>query len=117
MDTKLLELGVDGGSITVFIKLENHHKGRYYYLVNEMYDDDIEILDLNKNAIYSFTFIECMLKLMAKYTVIFYFHPLYIHKDYCNQVLFLLNDYLKVNQDNSHLINKEIWTEKLKQII
>jgi hypothetical protein len=99
--TKIIEMGAEGGSITLYKCIDKKNEDWYYHSVSEMAYEDLDIEGVDKKSKYSMSVAEAFIKMQAEYNNIFSLYPLMAHSDYKYIALSLLEEY--VNNIDEHI--------------
>ena len=94
---KVLELGVEGGSIAIFKILDKENNDWYYHNVNEMSYDDFDLPGVNKNSKYAMSFAEAMIRMIGEYNNALEFYPLYIDLENRDVIIELIKQTINSN--------------------
>jgi len=109
-----IELGAEGGSLTIYQMIDHENNDWYFHEVNDMGLDD-EVSGVQKTSKYSFSFAEDFIKLQYHYPQLFELYPLYVDENCVKVVLLFLQEYLKNNA--TAYIDKQRWAEVLNVTI
>ncbi len=100
---KIIELKAEGGSITLFQCFDEKNQDWYYYNIQEMSYENLDLSGINKNSKYSMSLAEVFIKMQAEYNNVFSLYPLQVHPDYKKAILGLLQEYVnKVDRNIQH---------------
>ncbi|WP_299432905.1 hypothetical protein [uncultured Maribacter sp.] len=107
--TKLLEIGAEGGAISL-CKVNDKEKIAYFYTVDEM-DYNLEDFSAIQTGSTAFsTFMAAYNALLKKYPFIYRLYPLYIHSEIKT---FILSEFKVANNDGTKNYSYSYWLEKL----
>ena len=107
---KVLELGAEGGSISIFQFIDAENKDWYYYNVNEMSYEDLGLSGVNKNSEYAMSFAEAMIRMLGKYPNALEFYPLYVDLENKNVLIEVIKQTIK----NNDYFDYQRWAELLE---
>ena len=80
---KIIELGVEGGSIAIYMYFDEKRHDLYYHQVNEMGWEDLEISGINrKSKQISISFPEAMMRMIQEYPDVMSYYPLITNPKY-----------------------------------
>lgn len=99
--TKIIEMGAEGGSITLYKCIDKKNEDWYYHSVSEMAYEDLDVEGIDKKSKYSMSMAEAFIKMQGEYNNIFSLYPLFVHPEYKIIVLALLEEY--VNNIDEHI--------------
>ncbi len=107
---KIIELGVDGGSVTIFKFYDEKGKDWYYHHTLEMSYEDLGLNGTDKKSTHiSMSFPEAMLRMINEYDNVMSFYPIYCNLDFQPVIV----EFLKAYKDDISM-NKQRWLELLK---
>lgn len=109
--TKILEMGAEGGSITLFQIKDKKDTDWYFHSVHEMAYMDLDLEGIDRNSQYSMSIAEAFIKMQGEYKNVFSLYPLMVHSDYKYIVLALLEEYVKNIDEN---IDYQTWAHVLE---
>lgn len=92
---KILEMGSEGGSITLYRMTDKEKNHWFYYSVNEMAYEEFDIEAVRKDSEFSSNITEAFEKMQKRYVSILSLYPLYVHPDYKIKVLAFLKKYIR----------------------
>lgn len=91
----LLEIGAEGGSISLYKCFDDQNQDWYYFNTQEMAFDDLEMSGVNKNSKYCMSSAEALLKMQHQYQNVWDLYPLYVHEDLHELLIVFLEAHLK----------------------
>jgi len=107
---KIIELGVEGGSISIYKFLDKKGDDWYYHHTQEMSWEDLGINGTDKKSNHiSMSFPEAIFEMLGKYENAMTFYPVYINLEFKTVIIELLKQSRKEIE-----MNKERWFELLK---
>lgn len=107
---KIIELGVEGGSVTIFKFYDEKGNDWYYHHTQEMSYEDLGLNGTDKTSKHiSMSFTEAMLTMIKEYNNVMSFYPVYCNLDFQPVIV----EFLKAYKDDISW-NKERWFELLK---
>lgn len=92
--TKIIEIGAEGGSITLYKCTDKKNEDWYYHSVSEMAYEDLDIEGIDNNSKFSMSLAETFIKMQGEYNNVFSLYPLMVHHDYQLIALGLLEEYV-----------------------
>lgn len=105
--SKILEIGGEGGSVTLYEKLDGRNIKTYYHSTDEMsMEEDGETI--NQKSTFSSSVAEALIKMQLQYPNIFSLYPLEIHKQHKEIILKFLTLYA---QNREHTIDVGQWAQ------
>lgn len=106
---KILELGVEGGSITIFKFYDKKGNDWYYHHTQEMGWEDLGLNGVDrKSKDISMSFPEAMVTMIGKYENAMSFYPVFVDLKYKGVIIEFLKGYRKDIE-----MSKERWFELL----
>ena len=107
---KIIELGVEGGSVSIFKYLDKKGDDWYYHHTQEMNWDDLGLNGVEKKSKHhSMSFPEAMIRLLGDYEYAMSFYPVFVSLKYKPVIVEFLKQYR-----NEIEMHKERWFELLK---
>lgn len=94
---KVFEIGAEGGSFTVF-RFDSKTESGYYYTLQEMAYEDLDIESSEFKSSKSTSFVGVMNILINKYNYILCLYPLYLDTDYIEEMSNILKSYKRKNE-------------------
>lgn len=107
--TKVLEIGAEGGTITMYQVFDAKNKDWYIYSVNDMGPDD-EVPGVIKDSNYSMSYVEAFFKMLKAYPHLLELYPLYVHSDFVHPTMTIIKE-ITIIKD---YINYAAWAEVLQ---
>lgn len=107
---KIIELGVDGGSVTIFKFYDKNGNDWYYHHTQEMCYEDLGLSGIDKKSKdFSMSFPEAMIKMIKEYNNVMSFYPVFCNLNFQPVIVEFLKAYR-----NDIAMNKERWFELLE---
>jgi hypothetical protein len=106
---KVLEIGAEGGSITMYQVFDAKNKDWYIFSVNDMGLDD-EVPGVIKDSNYSMSYVEAFFRMLKAYPHLLELYPLYVHTDFAYSTMVIIKE-LTINKD---YINYTEWAKVLE---
>ena len=107
---KIIELGVEGGSVSIYKYLDEKGNDFYYHHTQEMGWDDLELQGVDNRSKYtSISFPEAMIVMIGEYNNAMSFYPVFVHLDFKPVIVEFLKSYRKDIE-----MQKDRWFEILK---
>lgn len=107
--TKVLEIGAEGGSITMYRVFDAKDHDWYMYSVNDMGMDD-EVAGLTKDSNYSMSYVEAFFRMLKAYPNLLALYPIFVHADYTYPTIVIIKE-ITINKD---CINYTAWANVLE---
>lgn len=92
---KILEMGSEGGSITLYRMTDKEKNHWFYYSVNEMAYEEFDIEAVRKDSEFSLNITEAFEKMQKRYESILSLYPLFVHPEYKIKILAFLKRYIR----------------------
>jgi len=108
--TKVFELGAEDGSLSIYKFIDKDNKDWYFHNVNDMGFEDEDIPPTNRDSVFSKSYAEAFIKMLAEYPYVLSLYPLFVHPDVVNVTML----FFKVNSKSIEYIDYHIWAEVLK---
>ncbi|WP_248722734.1 hypothetical protein [Seonamhaeicola sp. ML3] len=109
--TRIIEIGAEGGSITLYKYIDKKNEDWYYHSVSEMAYEDLELEGINKKSKHSMSIAEAFIKMQREYNNVFSLYPLFVHPEYKFIALALLEEYVNIIDEH---INYYQWANVLE---
>ncbi len=106
---KLLEVGAEGGAITLY-KIMDKVQTKYFYSLEEIDYDLEDFSTIQKRSSLENTFNSVYNALIEEYPLLYNLYPVYIHSDIKT---FISSEFTKISKDNSTNYSYSSWQDKL----
>lgn len=90
---KIIELGAEGGSVSIFLFYDEKGNDWYYHQVQEMSFEDVGISGVDRKSKFSKSLVEAMLRMINEYSCAMRLYPVYCNLSFKPVIVEFLKSY------------------------